>query len=66
MSIWTDLLFLHGHVATSTALALLAPTCAAATAVAPPGEAPAAEASSSSIHPPPPVHHALRTICQLR
>jgi hypothetical protein len=34
MSIWTELLFLHGHIATPRALALIAPAgpCAAATA----------------------------------
>jgi hypothetical protein len=66
MSIWTDLLFLHGHVATSAALALLAPTCTARAAVALSAEPAAAEASSPSIPQPPPVHHALRTVCQLR
>jgi hypothetical protein len=36
MSIWTELLFLHGHIATPMALALVAPaaTCVAAPAAA--------------------------------
>jgi hypothetical protein len=32
MSIWTELMFLHGHVATPLALALVAGTCACPTA----------------------------------
>jgi hypothetical protein len=67
MSIWTELLFLHGHIATPMALALIAPagTCVAAPAAActPRTAAPA---------PPPPAaaggalcDHPLRAVGQL-
>lgn len=61
MSIWTDLLFLHGHVATPTGLAALAPDLrapAAATPTAPHDDAPttapcAAEPATPKVTEPP-------------
>jgi hypothetical protein len=69
MSIWTELLFLHGHIATPTALALIAPAAAhvapaaahvAADPAAPAGPAPPAAAATAE-----PYHHPLRTVGQL-
>lgn len=60
MSIWIELLLLHGHVATPRALALIAPAAVrgAAEPAAPP--APAATAT------PEPYRHPLRAVGQLR
>ncbi len=67
MSIWTDLLLLHGHAATPTALALLtqAGACVAAGTAAPatPTEAPAPRAAATAGEPH---RHPLRTVGQLR
>jgi hypothetical protein len=70
MSIWTDLLVLHGHVTTPAALALLAPAsgCIAGRPAAPAGSAagavdraaaPAAQVSEPTCHP-------LRAVGQLQ
>lgn len=58
MSIWTDLLFLHGHIATPTALALVLP-------IHPPAApaTPAATAPPTGVRYPP---HPLRETGQLR
>ena len=58
MSIWTELLFLHGHVATPIGLALVAPVAPRGRPAAGPArrEAPAAERA----------HHPLRSVGQLR
>jgi len=79
MSIWTDLLLFHGHVATPAALALFAPAGtrrhadsaspadAGAAAGCTPPETPAAppapQAPGSAGEPH---HHALRAVGQLR
>jgi len=81
MSIWTDLLFLHGHIATPAALALVtSPRLQAAPPVAgpdqPPPRAPipatetvpviAGAPARSAVSPPVMyVHHPLRTVGQL-
>jgi hypothetical protein len=62
MSIWTELLFLHGHVATPAALALIVPAaCDAATPRSPTATTPAASPPAGA-----PRHHPLRTVGQLR
>jgi hypothetical protein len=67
MSIWTELLLFHGHVATPAALALFVPagTCRATS--------PAADGNAPAVPEPPvpppaggPYHHALRAVGQLR
>jgi len=66
MSIWTDLLIRHGHIATPTALALITPLCPAVAVPA------AAKTSEPSQQPDAadrlvaPVPHPLRAVCQLR
>jgi hypothetical protein len=69
MSIWTELLVFHGHVATPAALALIAPVAACAAAASP--SAPPAPADPRAPGPPQaaagePYHHPLRTVGQLR
>jgi hypothetical protein len=68
MSIWTELLFLHGHIATPTALALIAPAAAcvapAAARVAADPAAPAGPPAAAATAEP--YHHPLRTVGQLR
>lgn len=75
MSIWTELLLFHGHVATPAALALFAP--AGARPVAPPtadrAAAPAAPVTAHASHPARPTGstgepscHPLRAVGQLR
>jgi len=60
MSIWTELLFLHGHVATPTALALIAPA-AVRGAADPTARPPQAAATTAE-----PYRHPLRAVGQLR
>ena len=79
MSIWTELLLFHGHVATPAALALFAPAGTRRHA----GSASPADAGAAADRTPPetptappapraagsagePHHHALRTVGQLR
>lgn len=74
MSIWTELLFLHGHIATPAALALITQSCAAGAArpAAPEAASTAAPATAAAQAPRAaaatgePIHHALRTVGQLR
>jgi len=65
MSIWTELLFFHGHVATPAALALIAPVAACPAAARPAGSPPAPEATDPQAAGAP-IHHPLRTAGQLR
>ena len=67
MSIWTELLFLHGHVATPLALALV--TAAGSCPTAPAAPEPAAqrpEPEPAGCTAASPVHHPLRVAGQLR
>jgi hypothetical protein len=63
MSIWTDLLIRHGHIATPTALALITPVLPAAPATRPsePSRRPDAD-DCRTAHVP----HPLRAVGQLR
>jgi hypothetical protein len=67
MSIWTDLLFLHGHIATPAALALVTRTGACTAAPGPaahrPGPQPACDDDGAASGP---AHHPLRVAGQLR
>ncbi|HEY0478332.1 MAG TPA: hypothetical protein VGD37_12495 [Kofleriaceae bacterium] len=65
MSIWTDLLIRHGHIATPTALALIAPVPRAAPSAGPPQPSPR-PAGDADNHPAGHVPHPLRTVGQLR
>jgi hypothetical protein len=70
MSIWTSLLFLHGHIATPRALAFLESPAAPAPSAATPPDAPDAPqprnaGSASTVVRPMVVHHPLRVIGQL-
>jgi hypothetical protein len=65
MSIWTDLLFLHGHIATPTALALVTSPRPPAPAVAPDRPPPLPDqgvADRPALH----AQHPLRVMGQLR
>ncbi len=65
MSIWTDLLFLHGHITTRTALALVASQDKPAPAAAPnkPVRRPdPGDAERPAIY----IHHPLRAVGQLK
>ena len=72
MSIWTDLLIRHGHIATPTALALIAPLCPrpVAACLHEPSHAAASARIDASRDgddcPALPVPHPLRAVGQLR
>jgi hypothetical protein len=71
MSIWTELLLFHGHVATPAALALFAPAgarTAAGPAAGRPSDPPAPDTAHPAERPAAgePPHHALRAVGQLR
>jgi hypothetical protein len=74
MSIWTELLFLHGHIATPTALALITQACAAPPAAPEAARTPGTAAPATATAQAPradaatgePIHHPLRTVGQLR
>jgi hypothetical protein len=71
MSIWTQLLFLHGYIATPRALAgiLDAPESAAPTTEVPPGPPPSGPAALvvevADLPRPPVFHHPLRVVGQV-
>jgi len=68
MSIWTELLFLHGHIATPAALALVtrADACTAAPGPVAHRTGPEAAAAAAAGDAGGPVHHPLRVAGQLR
>jgi hypothetical protein len=70
MSIWIQLLFLHGHIATPRALAGIvdapqAPAPCAAQPPDPPANEPGARSAGVAIRPTVVVHHPLRVVSQL-
>jgi hypothetical protein len=67
MSIWTDLLIRHGHIATPTALALIAPLRPArpATPAARTSEPSRRPDAAADYRPATPVPHPLRSVGQL-
>jgi hypothetical protein len=66
MSIWTELLFLHGHVATPVALALVTRADAGTAAPGPAAHRPGPETACDDAAAGRPVHHPLRVAGQLR